>query len=348
MANKKYGCDKRTFNKLISENDILFLIGPRNNGKSYQVKDYVYNDFVKNGNEFIYLRRFQIEAVRSKAMMYFENMPFAENISANNKIFTDIINDKKIRIGHYMDLQYSKKILKSLAYPKVNTIIYEECLTDQFYLDNETSLLENLISTVFRERSGKVILIGNLVSPFNPYKNDWGIDTTYKENVDDNSIRNYIINGLKVCVWCVPPNNFKSKMSIGKVGSKLDKGVYELSQYPIIPNYIEYKVLYTYYVEHQDITFKCDFVKIKGDNIQDGYSTFIDYYKMGEEGKCESAPPASRVISDRFDFDVRITNILHPLSSKEKLIFDYLRGGYNCYSSNEVGTFFNQAIKNYL
>lgn len=350
MTSKKFGCDKRTFNKLIKENDILFLIGARNNGKSYQSKDYVYNDFLKNGNEFIYLRRFQYEAVKSKANMYFENMPFADEITAGVKIFQRTSEGKKERIGHYLDLQNSEKMLKSIAFPKVNTIIFEECLTKDYYLDNETSLLENLISTVYREReTGKIILIGNLVSPFNPYKDSWGIDTSYSEKVDDNKIRKYVINGLNVCVWCVPPNDFKTKMAIGKVGSKLDRGVYEIEQYNIIPDDIDYRAIYTFYIEYQELTFKCDFVRVNDDTIVDGYSIFIDYHEYDEDKKkCELAPKYSRVISERFTFDVRTTPYLTPLNSKEKIVFDYLKNGNCCYATNEIGTFFNQAIKKFI
>lgn len=346
---KKYGCDKRTFNKLVEENDILFLIGPRDNGKSYQVKNYVYNDFTKNGNEFIYLRRYPDEAVKTKAGLYFENMDFADKINVGMKIFNYIDSEgHKQRMGHYMDLQHSKKVLKSLSYPKVNTIIFEECLTDGYYLDNETALLENLISTVFRDRdSGKILLIGNLVSPFNPYKEGWSIDTSYIKNKDENSVRRYMINRLNVAVWLVPPNNFKSKMTIGKIGSKLEQAVYEVEEYPLIPTNIEYDVLYTFYVEYQAVTFKCDFVRLK--NNIDAYCIFVDYNNYDEVTMQTETPSSDkRIITNTFAFNVKTTNKFTPLSNSEAIVFNYIKLGKVCYTSNDIGTFFNQAIKNLI
>ena len=49
-------------NKLLSYNAILnFIIGNRGGGKSYNAKDWCIRDFIKNGNQFVYVRRYKTE-----------------------------------------------------------------------------------------------------------------------------------------------------------------------------------------------------------------------------------------------------------------------------------------------
>ena len=48
------------FSKLVSYNALLsFVIGERGVGKTFGAKKFVINDFLKNGNQFVYLRRYK-------------------------------------------------------------------------------------------------------------------------------------------------------------------------------------------------------------------------------------------------------------------------------------------------
>ena len=48
--------------KTLSYNALLnFCIGERGVGKSFSAKKFVINDYLKNGNEFVYIRRYKTE-----------------------------------------------------------------------------------------------------------------------------------------------------------------------------------------------------------------------------------------------------------------------------------------------
>ena len=50
------------FNKLLSYNALLnFVIGERGVGKSFGAKKFVISDYLKNENEFVYIRRYKTE-----------------------------------------------------------------------------------------------------------------------------------------------------------------------------------------------------------------------------------------------------------------------------------------------
>ena len=50
------------FSKLVSYNALLsFVIGERGVGKTFGAKKFVVNDSLKNGNQFVYLRRYKTE-----------------------------------------------------------------------------------------------------------------------------------------------------------------------------------------------------------------------------------------------------------------------------------------------
>ena len=50
------------FNKLLSYNALLnFVIGERGVGKSFGAKKFVISDYLKSGNEFVYIRRYKTE-----------------------------------------------------------------------------------------------------------------------------------------------------------------------------------------------------------------------------------------------------------------------------------------------
>ena len=49
-------------NDLLSYNALFnFVVGERGTGKTYQFKDWAISDFIKNKNQFVYVRRYKTE-----------------------------------------------------------------------------------------------------------------------------------------------------------------------------------------------------------------------------------------------------------------------------------------------
>ena len=58
--------------------EYMMLLGQRSNGKSYQVKKTVLEDFYFNETKFIYLRRWKADIKQKEVSTYFDDIPIAK------------------------------------------------------------------------------------------------------------------------------------------------------------------------------------------------------------------------------------------------------------------------------
>lgn len=159
-----------------------FIVGARGVGKTYGVKKYVINDFIKNGNQFVYVRRYKEELKKSKN--FFDDIqdefPEAEFKVAPPRF---IINNEVA--GTTMSLS-TAKIEKSTPYPKVKTIIFDEFILDKGfhrYLPDEVTNFLELYSTVARTRDVRVYFLSNALTMTNPYFMYFNLSLPYGKNI---------------------------------------------------------------------------------------------------------------------------------------------------------------------
>lgn len=159
-------------NKLLSFYRILnFLIGARNIGKSFGIKCFCIRRFIKNDEQFVYVRRYKGEL--RKVTQFFDDI-IAENIFPDHKFMvkgrTLYIDGKVAGFAIPLSTWQSEK---SNAYPKVCTIFFDEFIREKDksgYLPNEVESLLNLMDTVFRTRENvRCICASNAVTVVNPY-----------------------------------------------------------------------------------------------------------------------------------------------------------------------------------
>lgn len=156
-------------NEVLSYNALFNLIyGIRGFGKTYGCKQYAIKDFLKNKNQFLYLRRYDSE--------------FSENKNFFLKMIP-LFGDHEFDVDGYeykIDGQvcgYSKCLStsmkqKSNEYPYVDKIIFDEFLITgktERYLPDEITLFYNLYETVARGRDVQVFFLGNSLYQVNPY-----------------------------------------------------------------------------------------------------------------------------------------------------------------------------------
>lgn len=194
----KYYC----YDKLLSRNALLnFVIGERGVGKSFGAKQFVINDFIKNGNEFVYLRRYKTE-LKSSVPRFFDD------INASG-IFEDhsfkVKNNSEFKVdgctaGYAIALS-TANILKSTSFAKVKTIIFDEFIIDKGcykYLQNEVTQLLDIVETIARMRDVRVLMLGNAISITNPYFRYFELSLPYnsefKSFKDGLIVVNYIKN----------------------------------------------------------------------------------------------------------------------------------------------------------
>ena len=149
----------------------FLIIGGRGIGKTTGLNIWDIGDFIKNGNEFVYVRRYIEELKKCKSMLD----PLVNQIQVrglSRGIFQWEHN--KTRIGYGLALTAQGSFKSGVDFTKVNTMIFDEAILPRGgayrYLDNEIEMLLELISTVFRDRTGyRIFILGNNADIFNPY-----------------------------------------------------------------------------------------------------------------------------------------------------------------------------------
>lgn len=159
--------------KMLSYNCLYnFLIGNRGGGKTYWCKDYAIKDYLKNGKQFIYLRRFDSEFDEGKKEKFLEDIEHTfEGHVFKIKGYT-LFCDKK-PMGFFCALSKGQTF-KSVPFPNVDKIIYDEFIIDKKsgrrYISDEITTFLDFYETVARLRNDvRVFFVANSVSMMNPY-----------------------------------------------------------------------------------------------------------------------------------------------------------------------------------
>ena len=157
-------------NDLLSYNALFnFVVGSRGTGKTYSFKDWAINDFLKNGYQFVYVRRYKTEF--KDIGNFFDDImkkyPEHEFKVGKGKF----IIDGQVA-GFYIPLSTSIT-KKSVAYPNVNKIGFDEFILEKstiHYLPNEVNAFLGLYETIARDRNNvRVLFMANSVTLINPY-----------------------------------------------------------------------------------------------------------------------------------------------------------------------------------
>ena len=172
------------FDKLMSYNGVWnFLCGARGLGKTYGAKIKAVKAAIHKGEQFIYMRRYKEELRKSKDAFFadldaegaFPDWDFRIHGSLAQKSHVNLRDDKKRQwdtIGYFIPLSSAQGV-KSVAYPLVTTIIFDEFILEKgltHYLPNEAEIFTNFYSTVDRYKDKtRVFFLANAVSINNPY-----------------------------------------------------------------------------------------------------------------------------------------------------------------------------------
>lgn len=191
-----------SFVPLLSHNAFISQsIGGRGIGKTFAGKEMFIRRFVKRGEQFVYMRRQQVEMRLVK-----------------DKLFTDLVNEGKSQNRHVKtignnffvsneeidpekkddDYTYSlagfaitmtdADYIKSASFDGVKWILFDEFIIDESkrnlrYLKSELNDFFGILETVIRNRNGvRVLMAANALSFLNPYMLYWNFDKMAKED----------------------------------------------------------------------------------------------------------------------------------------------------------------------
>ncbi len=157
---------------------LTFITGARSCGKTYSAKCFLIEEYLKNGKEFAWIRRYKSEC-KGPVNAW---STFFDDIKANNPELLkghkceikgkECLIDGK-RAGSLYFLSASTQT-KGIAAPEVYWIVFDEVIlqpgdTIRYIGENETDTFFQLVSTLVRDRQFRVILLSNNLNAWNPY-----------------------------------------------------------------------------------------------------------------------------------------------------------------------------------
>ena len=238
------------------------VIGERSDGKTYGFKLKALENYFTNKKQFAYVRRSVEEIKLKRTSQYFADMDdilkkykdqfFPQYdyiyISAEQGKFNlyGAIVETAVKeffgtIGFYFSLSQSRYD-KTVAYPDVTLICWDEFLTNSGERDNELSTFLNLISTIKRKRNNMVVyLIGNTVTRNSGVLEDMGIDIRKLKQGEircfsyESKLTNGVINTVAI-EWTKHFDQSKESESFFVFDSPrsmmITHGNFEVDQYP--------------------------------------------------------------------------------------------------------------------
>lgn len=186
--------------RTLTYSQILFyiILGNRGGGKSYGAKEIVIDKFIKNREQFGYIRRYR-EDLKEPTVQFFKDIEGSYpdyEFKTDSKYF--YIREKPIDpdekwteddIAGYGFTLSTANNKKSISYPNITTLIFDEFLLDkgnQMYLPNEPLKLLNLYETVARPGTNhpivKMFMLANSTTVTNPYFLYWDLKMPTKKD----------------------------------------------------------------------------------------------------------------------------------------------------------------------
>ena len=170
---------------VLSRNAVfMFISGARGVGKTYGAKEFAMNAAIKKGDQWIYLRRYATELKSAKttilADIIHEFPGYEFKLQGDELRYRALGNSDLpwLTMAYFVALSKAQQ-KKSVSYPNVKTIIYDEFIIDKGhiqYLPNEAKAFNDFFSTVDRYKDKtRVFFLANSVSIMNPYFIEYNI-----------------------------------------------------------------------------------------------------------------------------------------------------------------------------
>ena len=195
-------------NRTLTHNALFYVIvGNRSAGKSYGCKKKGIENFIKKKEQFIYVRRYEKD-LKDSIPTFFDDLiknnefPDFEFKVDGFKLYCRLKVDEEKKVAWTKDDICGYGVIlstadnkKSISYPSVTMIMYDEFMLDsessmQRYLKNEPRTLMNLYETVARPGTEHprcvLFMLSNSISINNPYFLIWDLKMPGSDSSDKN------------------------------------------------------------------------------------------------------------------------------------------------------------------
>lgn len=260
--------------------------GERSNGKTYSALNYALERYFKHGEQFAYIRRFGEDIKKKNLSTLLDGHIVNGKLSSLSNGQFDSVNytgnkfiarrydeggkaeDDVAPMGFAFDLS-GMEHHKSTSYPKVTTIIFDEFLSRQGYLQNEFVLFMNTLSTIIRDRSNvKIFMLGNTVNKYCPYFAEMGLSHIKEQKPGSIDVYNYADTNLSVVVeYCDPMSKRGGKASDTYFAfdnpqlKMITSGSWEIAIYPhLIEKYRPKDVAQQFFIHFDEQLLHCEVI----------------------------------------------------------------------------------------
>lgn len=343
---------------LATESIYCILLGERSNGKSFSVKKHAVDEALDaEALTCVLLRRLDEDIKASVIEDYFNDEALIKHIikRTNGRYNCIVYYRSKFYFAFYdkktektekgfafckaFALSNAERYKSSTVLPNVKTMIYEEFCTTRRYLRDETKLLFNIVSSIFRLNTGRVFLIANKITRVSPYFTDFGLRGVPK--MKDGQLDTYVYKteagqDVKISVeMCASPQHEKSAMFWGKNDKVINGSEWETNEHPLLKGTLnDYNILYELSLEHMGNCFNILLLSHKTEDFE-----------------CVYVYPASlkkheRLLTESYSTDRMITPTLLSRVKAECYIVELLNQNKLVYPSNLIGDDFISTIQN--
>lgn len=352
----------------VSDAGYYILLGTRGPGKSTDTTaEFLKHAYEEKDFEFAYIRRYDVDTKDSVAARYFSHMgDYIYNLTKGeydsvvcfrqDLYFAKTVDRHQVkgkRIGSVFAMNQAEHY-KSLHWDNIDNVIVEEIIPENGrYLLNEPSKLQELCSTIFRERAkipGRchVYMIGNTLSRNCPYFVEWGLESVRKMKAGeirkitthgtDSKGNDYTINiAVEICI----SEAQGSTLAIGQRSKSINASeVWTGNRHNCLYWHDmtdKYEMLYDVRVKDAGFDFIMKLL------INNGTGNLVLYvYPNTRSREAQSC----RTITSEFSEDMMTTRNLSRKNRAEQIMFDLWRNGKIYYSDNLTGDDFESVIKN--
>lgn len=338
------------------------IFGERSNGKTYSVLKHGIQNFLQTGKQLAIVRRWKEDIRGRRASEIFSALNDNREIEKlsqgkykgvtyqNGKFYActyDAKDNKPIYseetdcIGHCFALSDTEHN-KSISYPKVTTIMFDEFLTKHVYLEDEFVLFMNTVSTIVRQRTDVTIfMLGNTVNKYCPYFQEMGLRNVMSMKQGSIDIYTYGTSDLRVAVeYCntlkkQKKNNYYFAFDNPKL-NMITSGAWELDIYPHLPEkYKPKQIKFIFFIEFMGRVFQCEIVDVKGE-------MFIFIHE-----KTTPIKDRNKDLIYTLEYNYKLNynrSVFKPINTVQKRIAFFFQTDRVFYQNNDVG----DAVHNYL
>lgn len=350
------------------------IFGLRSNGKTTAVYVIALIDYCLNGNQLALVRRYDIDFKGKSGKEMFKGL-VALKFKGKNLIeyLTDgKFNDIRYYSSQWFLCKYDEELDKtvtdskpfcqafalnvsehdkSVSFPYVRTILFDEFITRDSYLPDEFVKFMNTISTIVREKNETTIFMcANSINKYCPHFKEMGLYNITKMQPDSIEYYKYGESKLKVGVEFAGVNENISKDK-QKTKSKpsdvyfafqnpklqmITTGAWEIDIYPHLPcEYKKENVKFRYFIKFEGNTLQCEIIYIDKKLFTFVHKKTSDIKYTNKDLIYQQEPSANYNISN---------DISQPRNDVEKKIWWLYCTGKTFYQDNEVG----EIYKNYI